>query len=137
MEAADPSVSVDLLLKTLLSMGASRSELAGSSASAPDAQPNVWPLSCGRHEAYHGRPTPGNPGRLRGSIALSCSAVSFSGLLGSVPRDLGVLDSQASAVSSDEVAGSRRGWAYRISSRRMSRMTGENRPDGVDGVVTR
>ena len=28
MEAADPSVSVDLLLKTLLSMGASRSELA-------------------------------------------------------------------------------------------------------------
>jgi DNA-binding XRE family transcriptional regulator len=28
MEAADPSVSVDLLMKTLLSMGASRSELA-------------------------------------------------------------------------------------------------------------
>jgi hypothetical protein len=28
MEAADPSVSVDLLLKTLLSMGASRSQLA-------------------------------------------------------------------------------------------------------------
>jgi ribosome-binding protein aMBF1 (putative translation factor) len=28
MEAADPSVSVDLLLKALLSMGASRSELA-------------------------------------------------------------------------------------------------------------
>ena len=28
MEAADPSVSVDLLLKTLLSMGANRSELA-------------------------------------------------------------------------------------------------------------
>ena len=44
--------------------------------------PNGWPLSCGRHEAYHGRPTPGNPDRHRGSVALTRSAVSFSGLLG-------------------------------------------------------
>jgi hypothetical protein len=42
---------------------------------------NGWPLSCGRHEAYHGRPTSGNPGQHRGSITLSCSAVSFSGVL--------------------------------------------------------
>ena len=43
---------------------------------------NGWPLSCGRHQAYHGRPTPGNPDRHRVSITLTVSAVSFSGLLG-------------------------------------------------------
>jgi hypothetical protein len=46
------------------------------------ALPNGWPLSCGRHGAYHGRPTPGNPDQHRGSVALTCSAVSFSGVVG-------------------------------------------------------
>ena len=52
---------------------------------------NVWPLSCGRHGAYHGRPTPRNPDHHRGSIALTCSAVSFSGLLGGALQALQVL----------------------------------------------
>ena len=45
-------------------------------------QPNVRPLSCGRHGAYHGRPTPGNPDLHPSSVAPTRSAVSFSGLLG-------------------------------------------------------
>ena len=54
--------------------------------------PNVWPLSCGRHEAYHGRPTPGNLDRHRGSVAPPLSAVSFSGLLGGMPPLDGVVE---------------------------------------------
>ena len=46
--------------------------------------PNGWPLSCGRHQAYHGRPTPGTPDLDPRSVAPTRSAVSFSGLLGGV-----------------------------------------------------
>ena len=65
--------------------------------------PNGWPLSCGRHEAYHGRPTPGNPDHHPRSVAPTRSAVSFSGLLGGcailAKRDRLTLDPSADLES--------------------------------------
>jgi hypothetical protein len=45
---------------------------------SPVPPPNGWPPSCGRHGAYHGRPTPGNLDQHRGSVAPSGSAAGSS-----------------------------------------------------------
>ena len=62
-----------------------RPPLAFESLLATRSLPNGWPLSCGRHGAYHGRPAPGNPDQHPRSVAPALFGRQLQRLVGRRP----------------------------------------------------